>query len=237
MIQIAGVSQYISEISYHRYAGSSDSALQGFATRGAQYKINTAHLELIGANQNDLHADLTIANNSSWQQFALAFSLGGNDDGSAYYDVNDSNPNNPTITMGSRTKFLRQYFKFIRTGALRIKATTNATSNPAVFVNTDGKFVAVVKTFAGGNITLQGLPAGTYGVKYTTSSQYNIDAADITIVSGQALNTSIPSDGVITVYGKSTPTVVSVDASSYARASSPGQIEAAFGTGFPCRLT
>ncbi len=234
LIQIPGVTQFVSELSYHRYAGATNTALQGFASRGTQYKIDTSHLELIGATQNDLHSDLTIANNSSWQQFTMAFPLGGNDDGSAYYDVNDSNPNNPTLIMGSRTKLLRQYFKFIRSGALRIKATSNSDSfDPAVFVNTDGKFVAVVKTFAAGNLTLQGLPAGTYGIKYTTPSQYDVDAADITISAGQSLNTSIPGDGVITVYGKSAPKVISVDASSYARASTPGQIEAAFGTGFP----
>ncbi len=234
MIQIPGVAQFVSELSYHRYAGATNTALQGFASRGTQYKIETSHLELIGANQNDLHSDLTIANNSSWQQFTMAFPLGGNDDGSAYYDVNDSNPNSPTLIMGSRTKLLRQYFKFIRSGALRIKATSNSDSfDPAVFVNTDGKFVAVVKTFAAGNLSLQGLPAGTYGVKYSTPSQYDVDATDITIGAGQSLNTSIPDDGVITVYGKSAPSVISVDASSYARASAPGQIEAAFGTGFP----
>ncbi len=234
LIQIPGVTQFISEVSYHRYAGSSTTALQGFASRGAQYKIDTSHLELIGATHEDIHADLTIANNSSWQQFALAFPLGGSDDGSAYYDVGDSNPNSPTLTMGSRTKFLRQYFKFIRSGAIRIKATSNSDSfEPAAFVNTDGKFVVVVKTFAGGNITLQGLPAGTYGVKYTTPSQYDIDAADIAITAGQALNTSIPRDGVITIYGKSAPSVVSVDAASFARLNSPGQIDAAFGVGFP----
>ncbi len=234
LIQIPGAAQFISEISYHRYGGATDAALQGFASRGVQYKIDTAHLEYIGATQNDLHADLTIANNSSWQQFALAFPLGGNDDGSAYYDINDNNPNSPALTLGSRAKLLRQYFKFIRSGALRIKATTSSdTFQPAAFVNTDGKFVVVVKTFAGGNITLQGLPAGTYGVKYTTPSQYDIDAADAIIAAGQALNTSIPSDGVITIYGKSASSVISVDASSYVRAGSPGQIEAAFGTGFP----
>ena len=234
LIQIPGVAQFISELSYHRYGGASDAALAGFASRAVQYKLDTSHLELIGATQNDLHADLTIANNSSWQQFTMAFPLGGNDDGSAYYDVNDSNPNSPTLIMGSRTKFLRQYFKFIRSGALRIKATTTSDSfDPAVFVNTDGKFVAVIKTFAGGTLALQGLPPGTYGVKYTTPSQYDVDATDITIVAGQVLNTSIPRDGVITVYGKSAPSVISVDASSYVRASSPGQIEAAFGTGFP----
>jgi uncharacterized protein (TIGR03437 family) len=234
LIQIPGVTQFISEVSYHRYGGTSNTALQGFASRAAQYKIDTSHLELIGATQHDLHDDLTIANNSSWQQFALAFQLGGSDDGSAYYDVNDSNPNSPTLTMGSRTKFLRQYFKFIRGGALRIKATTNSdTFEPAAFVNVDGKFVVVVKTFAGGSITLQGLPAGTYGIKYTTPSQYDIDAADISINAGQPLVTSIPRDGVITVYGKSAPSVVSVDAASFVRASSPGQIDAAFGVGFP----
>lgn len=234
LIQIPGVTQYISEVSYHRYGGANNTVLQAFASRGAQYKIDTSHLEYIGATQHDLHDDLTIANNSSWQQFALAFPLGGSDDGSAYYDVNDSNPNSPTLTMGSRTKFLRQYFKFIRSGALRIKATTSSdTFEPAAFVNADGKFVVVVKTFAGGSITLQGLPAGTYGIKYTTPSQYDIDAADISINAGQPLVTSIPRDGVITVYGKSAPSVVSVDAASFARASSPGQIDAAFGVGFP----
>ncbi|MGE0887485.1 MAG: hypothetical protein AB7P14_28525 [Blastocatellales bacterium] len=235
MIQIPGVSKFLSEISYHRYAGASNSALQGFATRGAQYGMDTSHLELIGATYNDLHDDLTLANNSSWQQFTLAFPSDGNDDvGGTYYLINQSSISNPTLTLGSRAKFLRQYFRFIRSGALRINATTTSdTFNPAAFVNTDGKFVVVVKALAGGNITLQGLPAGTYGIKYTTPSQYNIDAADATIDSGQALNTSIPREGVITIYGKSLPSVVSVDASSYARASSPGQIEAAFGTGFP----
>ncbi|MBS1788248.1 MAG: hypothetical protein JST85_11020 [Acidobacteria bacterium] len=233
LVQIPGVTKFISEISYHRYGGATDTALQGFASRGAQYKIDTAHLELIGANQNDLHSDLTIANNSSWEQFALAFPT-DIDDGGVYYLINQSNLNNPTLTLNSRAKFLRQYFKFIRSGALRIKATsTSGTFTPAAFINTDGKFVVVVRTFAGGNISLQGLPAGTYGVKYTTPSQYDIDVTDISITAGQALNTSIPSDGVITIYGKSAPSVVSVDASSYARASSPGQIEAAFGTGFP----
>lgn len=234
LIQIPGVTQFISEVSYHRYAGANDATLQGFASRGAQYKIDTSHLELIGATENDLHDDLTKANNSSWQQFALAFQLGGSDDGSAYYDVNDNNPNSPILTAGSRTKMLRQYFRFIRSGAIRIKASSSSgTFDPAAFVNTDGKFVVVVKTFAGGNLTLQGLPAGTYGVKYTTPSQYNIDATDISINAGQALTTSIPGDGVITIYGKSAPSVVSVDAASFARASSPGQIEAAFGIGFP----
>lgn len=234
MIQVPDVTQFVSEVSYHRYAGANTAALQGFASRGAQYKIDTSQLEFIGATQHDLHEDLTIANNSSWQQFALAFPLGGSDDGSAYYDVNDSNPNNPSLTMGSRTKMLRQYFRFIRSGAIRIKASSSSgTFDPAAFVNTDGKFVVVVKTFAGGNLTLQGLPAGTYGVKYTTSGQYNIDAADISINAGQALTTSIPGDGVITIYGKSAPSVVSVDAASFVRASSPGQIEAAFGIGFP----
>lgn len=233
MIQIPGVTQFITEVSYHRYGGASDTALQSFASRGAQYKIDTSHLEFIGATQHDLHADLTIANNSSWQQFALAFPL-DNDDGSVYYVINESNPNNPTVTLGSRAKLLRQYFKFIRYGALRIKATGSSDSfSPAAFVNTNGKFVVVVNASNGGTIALQGLPAGTYGVNYTTPSQYNVDAADVTITAGQTLNTSMPRDGVITVYGKSAASVVSVDASSYAHASSPGQIAAAFGVGFP----
>ncbi|MBL8187977.1 MAG: hypothetical protein JNK38_08220, partial [Acidobacteria bacterium] len=68
MIQIPGVAKFISEVSYHRYGGASDPALQNFANRGVQYKIDTSQLEFIGATHHDLYADLTIANNSSWQQ-------------------------------------------------------------------------------------------------------------------------------------------------------------------------
>lgn len=202
IIGIAGVSQYLKEISYHRYGGVSDANLQAIASRGQQNGMRTSMLEHIGSGYQDLHKDLTMGRNSAWQQFTLAYS--GADDGGAYYKIDTTNPANPLVNMGSRTKFLRQYFKFIRSGAVRIEATSSNLSSfePVAFINADGKYVVVVKANIGNSFTVQNLPAGTYGIKYTTSSQYNIDNPDQTITAGQSLTTNIPAIGVITIYGK-----------------------------------
>jgi uncharacterized protein (TIGR03437 family) len=235
IIAVPGARQFLTELSYHRYCGVSDANLEAIGSRAVQYGINSSHLELIGADRNDLHKDLTLGRNSAWAQYTLAVPFNdGSDNGGQYYLINDSDPNNPKITIAGRTKFLRQYFKFVRPGAIRIKATSSdVSSDPIAFVNTDGKFVVIVKAETGAPITLGGLPAGTYGIKYTTESEYDIDAADITIGSGQTVDTMIPAAGVITIYGKSSSPIVPVNAASYNLATTPGQIVAAFGSGFP----
>jgi hypothetical protein len=202
--QTTGAMPFVDEFSYHRYAGATSSVIQTIANRAATYGKQTAMLEWIGADYNTLHEDLKLGRNSSWQQFVLAgLASWGSDGGGALYIVDDTVTTNPTITMGSRTKFLRQYFKFIRSGAQRIEALTgNANFDPLAFTNTNGKYVVVVKASTNGSFNVQNLPAGTYGIKYTTAAQYNIDLPDVVIGAGQQLTTSIPAAGVLTIYAK-----------------------------------
>lgn len=202
--QTSGAMGYVGEFSYHRYAGGTNAILQSIANRAVQYNKQSAMLEWIGADYNTLHQDIKQGRVSSWQQFCLAGPTSwGSDSGDRYYIVDDSNISAPVITMGSRTKFLRQYFRFIRSGAQRIEAVSgNSNFDPVAFINTNGKFVVVVKAAANGSFNIQGLPAGTYGIKYTTNSQYNIDLTDVSIAGGQTLTTGIPAAGVITVYAK-----------------------------------
>jgi hypothetical protein len=196
-----GAMRHLKEISYHRYGGVSDANLQAIANRARANNINTSMLERIGADHVTLHEDLSEGLNSAWQQFALAFPTV--DNGAQYFVVDRNDPSNPQVRIGSRTKFLRQYFKFVRHGALRLGATSNNEAiDPLCFRNKDGKYVVVIKAGGGGAISIRGLPAGIYGIKYTTNSQYDIDAADATITSGQSLETNIPAAGVITIYGK-----------------------------------
>lgn len=54
-------------------------------------------------------------------------------------------------------------------------------------------------------MSIQGLPAGIYHIKYTTASQYDVNLPDAVIASGQSVDTSIPDVGVITVYGIGLP--------------------------------
>jgi hypothetical protein len=206
MVQVPGVLPYLSTLSYHRYGGVSNSALQTIASKASQYGIQTAMLEHIGSGYENLHEDLTIGMNSIWQQFTIAGPDPG-DDGGRYYLVNISDPNNPFVTLASRTRFLRQYFKFIRSGAVRIKATAEGNGmNPVAFINRDGKYVVVVKANEAGSLLIQGLPPGTYGIKYTTANQYDIDQPDATVSTGQTLSASIPQPGVITIYAKASET-------------------------------
>ncbi len=205
LIQVPGVSQYLSEFAYHRYAGVSDSNLRAIGNRATQYGISGAMLEHIGSGYEDLHNDLKLARSSAWQQFALAFPT--IDNGAQYLIIDVADPSRPRVNLANQAKFLRQYFKYIRRGARRVEAASNNTSlDPLCFINVNGNYVVVVRTDAGGSFSIQGLPAGTYGVTYTTSVQSDIDTGDTTIGGGQTLSANIPERGVITVYAKATQT-------------------------------
>jgi hypothetical protein len=158
-------------------------------------------LEHIGSGYEDLHQDLLIGNNSAWQQFTLAYC--NTDNGGSYYWINNDDPKNPKINLGARTRFLRQYFKFIRSGAVRIAATSGSNDfEPLGFINKNGGYVVVVKANHEGSFNISDLPAGGYGIKYTTSASYNIDLKDVVLKDNQQLSTRIPASGVITIYSK-----------------------------------
>jgi hypothetical protein len=81
-------------------------------------------------------------------------------------------------------------------------SSSDARFAPVAFRNADGKYVVVVKAAAGGAFTVGGLPAGTYGIDYTTSTEYMRALPDVTIGSTQAVSTSIPASGVLTIFAK-----------------------------------
>ena len=190
---------FVGELSYHLYAGNTIPIITSIGDAGKTYGKRTAMLELIGADYTTLYQNIFYGLNTSFEQFTLAWFLNdGGDNGGHYYVVDDSNPSAPTFTMGSRTKILRQYFKFIRTGALRIGATSNnAGLAPLAFINQNTKYVVAVKSTAGGTFTISGIPSGTCGIKYSTDAAYDIDLPDQPCASTV---TTIPASGVITVY-------------------------------------
>lgn len=202
VVNVGGASSYLTEIAYHRYTGVNDADLQTIANLGQQYGIGTSMLEHIGSDYHDLHKDLKMGQNTAWQQYTLGFCTG--DDGAQYYWVDESNPQNPTVNLGSRTRFLRQYFKYIRAGAVRLGASTeNGDFDPLAFENQGGSVVIVVKTLRGGTISIQGLPSGEYGIRYTTSNEYDVALPNVQLNAGRALTASIPAAGVITIFDTS----------------------------------
>jgi hypothetical protein len=201
LIALPRVRQYMTDLSYHRYSGVSNSTLQAIHDRAVQHGIRTGMLEHIGSGYEDLHDDLLLGRNSSWQQFTLAFCTG--DDGAQYYTINQSNPSAPIVNEGSRTRFLKQYFRHVRLGAVRVGAASgDERFSPLAFRNTDGRYVVVIKGSAAESVEVRGLPAGTYGSFFAGPSASGV-SPDVTIGAQQSLTVTTPGgNGVVTIYRK-----------------------------------
>jgi hypothetical protein len=187
-------------LAYHRYDSINPTDI---TTRSAAAGVPPSMLEHGNANYHELHVDLKSVGVVAWEKFALAFFLDPaypQYDRYSYFAIPSQNATTFAITTDAQ--FLRQYFKYIRRGAVRIEATGNSTFDPVAFRNTNGKHVVVVKAAAGGTFTVAGLPAGTYGIKFTTDSQYNVDRTDVNLTAGSTLSANIPAAGVITIYGR-----------------------------------
>jgi hypothetical protein len=195
MVAIPGALDHLSEFAYHRYGGVSDANLQAIGQRAVQYGIRTSMLEHIGSGYEDLHKDLALGRASAWQQFALAFPT--SDNGAQYFVLSSGGAVQP----GSRTRYLRQYFRYVRPGAVRIGAQSASNAlDPLAFINPGGRYAVVVKADAAATFTVQGLPAGLYGVTFTTATATHVAGPDATVASGGLLNASIPGRGVLTIY-------------------------------------
>jgi hypothetical protein len=200
IILVPGVQPNLREISYHRYAGVTEESLRAIASRAEQYDIGAGMLEIGPINYDVLHEDLKIGRNTVWAQYTLAW-CDKDRKGSYYYGIDESNPGKPVIYEPPQTKYFRQYFHFIRPGAQRIEATSGKVEfDPLAFINKNGGYVVVVKADSGGNFTIGGLPAGRYGLVYTTDKESRVELPEVNLKAGQGLQGSIPAKGVITIY-------------------------------------
>jgi hypothetical protein len=206
MLQMPRVLEYLTDISYHRYVGVNDTALQLIAQRALRDGIRTGMLEHMGSGIEDLWRDLRDGLNSSWMQFALAY-CGTQDQpaaGDVYYQINQATPSSPKINFTNHSKYFRQIFLFVRQDAVRVGASSgNPSLQSLAFRNANGKFVVVVKTTGAATFGVRGLPAGTYGIMYTTGpQQWGLTHPDVSLGAGGKLTTSIPAAGLLTIYAR-----------------------------------
>jgi len=209
MLRVPGVRPHVAELSYHRYRGVSLDAMRAIALRSRRDSVPTAMLEKIGADVDHLIGDLTVAQASSWQQFAMGHALPesdfrSRDGGGLYFLVNEADRRQ--IRPGVRTPGLRQVMHYVRRGAYRLEASSNDAENaPAIaFRNEDGGHVVVVRVKAprGGDIEIAGLPAGRYGITFVTGDTVTGAHADVTLAGSAPLATTIPGAGVLTVFAR-----------------------------------
>ncbi len=201
---VAGATGLMTELAYHRYRDRSpDQFLPAIAARAKQYGLHTAMLEHVAGDALELHADLTVANAAAWQQYGVAseLPLKEKDRGVSYYIRDLASPGGPKIKMAERTRGLAQYFRFVRFGATRIGARlSSGDARPVAFRNPDGTIIVVVQSDKAGPIRVQGLPASTFGIRYTTNLETARELPSVTIDANQTLIGTLPAPGIITFY-------------------------------------
>jgi hypothetical protein len=202
MLEVPGALEYLDELSYHRYRGFSAADITAIGQLGAKHKVNTAMLEHIGSGYEELHQDLKVGNVSAWQQFALAYPYKKDDNGAQYYLIRKGRGSKLSVELSKTGAYLRQYFHYVRPGAVRVSAqTSSAAADPVAFIGPDNKFAVVIKAEHGVTVRATGLRAGTYGVQYTTERDNHVAGTDVTASNGQ-VDVTIPDKGVLTVYRK-----------------------------------
>lgn len=194
--RVSGARSLLSELSYHRYSGVSDENLAALAARAKANGSRTSMLEHIGSDVEDLYKDLTVGQVSAWQQYTLAYP--SDDDGAQYFPIIDGK-----AVMGSRSRYLRQYFHYVRMGARRLGARSDTPSLRSVaFQNVDGRLVIVMHVDKPGAIEVRGLRPGSYGASITTSSATGAELGDHMVGPNGILSLSAPAVGVLTAYRK-----------------------------------
>jgi len=203
--------KYVDVIAYHRYGGNKDTlAQQEIVTLAEKHNLKTAMLEYDkNGDVESLHYDLKHNNVVAWTKYALMYK---SDEKFAYVYVDENSNQKPTYGICKQTKYLRQYFKFIRPGAERFEVTTsNNNIDPIAFKNNNGKNVIVLKAEQSEEIRIKGLDSGNYGIKYTLGNyhwggvdpkKYDIDLEDQNIIKGMDLVFNMPEQGVVTIYQK-----------------------------------
>ena len=187
----------VDQIGYHRYGGATQSTVQSLGTLAGSRGLSTAMTEHIGSGYDDLLMDITLGRASTWEQYVLAFPT--SDNGAQYYTIQGT-----TVNTGSRTKWLRHYFRHVRRGAVRVEATT-ATGGivPVAFRNPNGRVAVIVKYDSPGTISIGGLPAGTYGVGFESQATSDGTMPDVTVGSDGVATLQVQSQGVVALFGRS----------------------------------
>jgi hypothetical protein len=199
IMQDTGVRRYVTDFSYHRYGPHAPGDPRAIGDRARRFGVRTAMLEHIRGDHRELVEDLTVAGASAWEQFAAA---GCQKDGGGEYVVADvTQPPGRMVRLGARTRYLQQYFRDVRVGAVRIGASASRRElRPVAFQDSVGRVVVVVYTGGATTLEIDGLPPGTYSFSYTT--ERTLRATDSVRISSGRAQVRMPAAGVFTLAGR-----------------------------------
>ena len=188
----------IDTLSFHSYDNPSDEVRRGIARQAAVSGVSTAMLEHFSADVNEFYRDMTIANVSAWQQWAIAHVM---DNGKYLLVADISKPQGARLRLAAKTRPMAQIWRHARIGDTRVAAASADPSlKPLAFVRPDGGVSLSVIADRGGDFTVEGLPAGAYEVEYTTAQALAQTGGKVAVGADGRAPLSIPAAGVITIF-------------------------------------
>ena len=199
MAKVKGAMDHVVELSYHRYRRATPANVKAIASLGAKYELPTSMLELwFGrARAEVLFEDLTVGGASAFQGRTLI----------GLFDMRKTEKGEVRVSLRQDVRKNLQIFKYVRIGAVRIGATSNAreTALPVAFRNADGGMVVAVLASAPGDFVFEGLDPGRYEVSYAGQSR-SVRSPELLAVSkdGRA-EYSMPEAGVFTFAAVKSP--------------------------------
>ena len=212
IIEVPGALALIKEIGYPRGEDNDIRSLGAIAKRALTHRKRTAMMGTRTGNNSYqvLHEDLTLGRAASWQAIGAGPSSG--------WAVLAGG----LAVMPDYARFLGQYTRYVRPGAVRVDAASDDSALEPLAFAAGGQYTVIVKAGSSTTFSVAGLPAGTYGISYTTgpTSQTVSESAqfpDQSIGAKQSLTTSIPGPGVLTIYPKASSPVPIVSPSSLRR--------------------
>ena len=200
-IQVPGVREYVGAIAYHRYAKATPTVVDNIAATAKRYGVRSEMLEFVQGSTHHLHEDVS-RNASAWQSYGIASWRDKAKDkkapsGSLVY----IDRGNGTIYPSRQGRRMMQYMRYVRIGAQRIGATTNAPKFSSVaFENKDGGQVVVVRADAKGPIVIRGLKADTYAATYANWKSGGNPTRVVTNSADGSLTINMPVKGKISVF-------------------------------------
>lgn len=188
----------IDVLSYHSYDFPKDDVRAAIARRAEQAGVKTAMLEHLKADVSELHRDLTVANASAWQQWAIANFA---DNGHNLLVADLSKPKGERLRLARRTRFLSQIWRHARIGDVRVDAhSSDPELKPLAFVKPDGSLVVAVIAGAQREFAIEGLAPGDYAIEMTTDGARAKDAGLIAVGADGVARVSIPARGVVAIF-------------------------------------
>ncbi len=191
----------IDVLAYHSYDRPGDDIRREIGRTAAAAGVKTAMLEHLRADVNEFYRDMTIANVSSWQQWAIAHFK---DDGKYLLVADLAKPKGKRVRLGTRTRMLAQVWRHARIDDVRIgAASADPALKPLAFLRPDGGVALSVIVDRPAEFTVGGLPAGVYEIERTTPQKPGESAGTATVGDDGRAALSMQSPGVLTIYARS----------------------------------